>query len=116
MGFYHYWVNVKMYHWTTQSDPRHRATDQLLSKILEQIDKFVEMYIAHCGIQHFQEDIPPIIIKPISEDEIMKCLDSWIDYIRTVAVPKTEGVRELTTITDDMVNEILQCKFFFRMK
>lgn len=115
IGFYHYYVNIKLYHWMTKSDPRHRATDALLSKILDLVDKFVEAYIAANGDAHFREPIPPIVIKPLPEEDIIGCLDSFVGYIREFVVPKTEGIPELTNLTDDMINAILQCKFLFRM-
>ena len=38
-------LNLKMYHWRTFKHPRHKATDKLMTDLLEFIDLFVEAYM-----------------------------------------------------------------------
>jgi glutaredoxin 2 len=40
---------IKVYHWQTKSFSRHKATDDLTSKLDELIDEFVETYMGKYG-------------------------------------------------------------------
>ena len=40
---------VKLYHWKTHSYPQHKATDELYSKLNENIDSFVEIMLGKTG-------------------------------------------------------------------
>ena len=40
---------VKLYHWTTTSYARHKASDKLHEKLSVLVDKFVEIYIGKYG-------------------------------------------------------------------
>jgi hypothetical protein len=41
---------IKLYHWETLSFPRHKATDELVTNLDANIDKFVEVYIGKYGV------------------------------------------------------------------
>jgi len=40
---------IKLYHWKTHSYSQHKATDELFSKLNENIDKFVEVLLGKSG-------------------------------------------------------------------
>jgi hypothetical protein len=40
---------VKLYHWKTHSYPTHKATDELYSKLNDNVDKFVEVLLGKFG-------------------------------------------------------------------
>jgi len=42
---------VKLYHWKTRSYAQHKATDELYSKLNEDIDKFIEILLGKTGIR-----------------------------------------------------------------
>ena len=44
---------IKIYHWQTMSFPRHKATDELVGKLDDNIDKFVEVYMGKYGRPKF---------------------------------------------------------------
>ena len=44
-------LNLKIYHWNTNSFPRHKASDELGGKILELTDKFVEIFIGRYKVK-----------------------------------------------------------------
>ena len=50
-------LELKMYHWQTFKHPRHKATDELMSELLEFIDLFVEAYMG----KYKRIETPPII-------------------------------------------------------
>jgi len=50
---------VKLYHWRTKSFSRHKATDELYSRLNENIDKFVEVFLGkdESRIQQWDQNI-----------------------------------------------------------
>ena len=40
---------IKLFHWKTHSYATHKATDELYSKINENVDTFVEVLLGKCG-------------------------------------------------------------------
>jgi DNA-binding ferritin-like protein len=66
---------VKIYHWQTKEFSRHKATDELIDKLDDNIDKFVEVYMGKHGrpvfgrsnssirIRNFQEKDAPTLLK-----------------------------------------------------
>ena len=42
---------VKLYHWKTTSYATHKATDELYSKLNENIDKFIEILLGKSGLR-----------------------------------------------------------------
>jgi hypothetical protein len=42
---------VKLYHWKTTSYATHKATDELYSKLNENIDKFIEILLGKTGLR-----------------------------------------------------------------
>lgn len=45
MFFFELQLNIKLYHWTTESYANHKATDKVLENISDLIDSFVEKYM-----------------------------------------------------------------------
>lgn len=113
IGFFHYLDNLKLYHWITKSHSRHVASDELHKKISELIDAFIERFIGHFGTDHFFEPAPQIKVLNMSDLQAPDFLDDFIKFIRTNVVPRVNEIPELKNITDDMINEITQCKYKF---
>jgi hypothetical protein len=40
---------IKLYHWSTGSYARHKATDEAVARLDEHIDKYVEVYLGKKG-------------------------------------------------------------------
>ncbi len=114
MGLFHYWINIKLYHWTTTNYARHIATDQLLTALLPLIDRLAEIHISAAGRQHFQhETAAPIVPVAMTDAQADQCLDDFFKYIQLDVVPRIDSNPEMRTITDDILNEINQCKYKF---
>ena len=44
-------LSVKQYHWSTTSFARHKASDQLLKNLDENVDKFIEIFIGRYNVK-----------------------------------------------------------------
>lgn len=113
IGLFHYWINIKLYHWTTKNYARHTATDTLLTALLPMIDKLAEVYIStDTGRRHFTQDaIAPVIPTCMTDTQVDAFILDFRKYVQHDVVPRIEGIQELRTITDDILNEINQYRY-----
>lgn len=44
-------ITIKLFHWKTTSYATHKATDELYSKLNEDIDKFIEVLLGKTGVR-----------------------------------------------------------------
>ena len=117
LGFFHYLDNIKLYHWTTTSEPRHIATDKLIEKMLPLVDQFIETYIGRYGREHFTNDkIEAIVLRPMSDSQAGGCVDAFINFIQKDVVARVADSSELQNITDEMLSELNQCKYRFTLE
>ena len=103
----------KLYHWNTTSFARHKATDRFNGKILDLIDRFVEVFI---GYYNMKPNVTFINIneKFISDDGIVdififtrKYLTKMGQYIEST---------DLQNIRDEMLGEVNQTLYLFNLK
>jgi len=99
---------VKLYHWNTHSYSEHKATDELYSRLNENIDKFVEVYLGKDGsrIQKWNQNIKIPQLKKIT-------LKSHVIEFRNLLVRMNqifdqENDSDLLSIRDDILADINQ--------
>jgi len=113
--FFHMKLNIKMYHWSTFSYPRHKSTDELFGKLLESIDKFVEVFIGKYGrpVIGSDYDIP---VLQYNEDAIVELLKSYTSYLCN-ELPKhlQECDTDLLNIRDEMLADFNQTLYLFTL-
>jgi len=106
-------LNLKIYHWNTTYYPRHKASDELGEKILELVDKFVEVFI---GRYKVKPNIERIKIESAfttddgNEDLLNKSitfLEDMNNYIKD---------SDLLNIRDEMLGVINQTLYLYRLK
>jgi len=109
-------TNIKMYHWTTKSFARHKAADELVNKILDLGDQFMEVYIGKHGRQHLKK---PANIKLLNLDD-----NSVLDYINlSIKFLETDILKiikkqdtDLLNIRDEMLSTLNQTKYLFTLE
>jgi hypothetical protein len=109
-------TNIKLYHWTTKSFARHKAADELVDKILELGDKFMEVYIGKHGRQTLKK---PTNIKIMNLDDhsVIDYLDSSIKFLEIdifKLIKKQDA--DLLNIRDEMLSTINQTKYLFTLE
>ena len=115
--FFHMKLNIKMYHWSTFSYPRHKATDELFGKLLESIDKFVEVFIGKYTRPVIKgEGEFNIPVSQYTEDAIVTLLKTYTDYLSN-ELPKhlSESDTDLLNIRDEMLADFNQTLYLFTL-
>lgn len=108
--FFELQMNVKMYHWTTESYSNHKATDKLLDKLSDLIDNFVETYMGAFSrpVMKIGSNVP---IQNMSKSKYIKLLKQAQDYLRGDLDKIISKNTELLSIRDEMLGEIDQALY-----
>ena len=106
---------IKLYHWQTRSYPRHKATDELHSKLLDLIDTFVEVYIGKYSRPDFNGEFN-ITIKELSDEYAFDLLTHFAEYLEK-DLPKVLSSKDthLLNIRDEMLATINQTMYLFTL-
>jgi len=104
---------VKQYHWNTTSFSRHKATDQLLEKLADSIDKFVEVFIGRYNAKPLVTSLK-LDASFISDIEIINLLQQSRTYLEGLNT-MIDG-SELLNIRDEMLADINQTLYLFQLK
>ena len=105
-------LNIKIYHWNTTSYSRHKATDQFNEKLLDLVDKFVEVYI---GRYKVKLDISNIKIEAsfLSDEGSEKLLLKSKEYLE--GMENILKDTDLLNIRDELLGEINQTLYLYRL-
>jgi len=107
---------IKIYHWQTMSFPRHKATDELVGKLDENIDKFVEVYMGKYGRPNLSGRTGIIKIRNFHDKEAPALLNSAIDWL-TNKLPKLlkSTDSDLLNIRDEIIGDLNQTLYLFTL-
>jgi DNA-binding ferritin-like protein len=101
---------VKLYHWNTHSYSEHKATDELYSRLNENIDKFVEVYLGKDGsrIQKWNQN-QNIKIPQLKKSTLKSHVIEFRDLLaRMNQIFDQEKDSDLLSIRDDILADINQ--------
>lgn len=105
---------VKLYHWQTMSYPRHKATDELVGKLDENIDQFVEVYIGKYGRPKLTGRTSSIHLRNHSDKEATKMLQSAISWLTNDLPKKLKKTdTDLLNIRDEILGDLNQTLYLF---
>ena len=109
---------VKIYHWQTMSFSRHKATDDLVTSLDENIDKFVEVYMGKHGPPTFSGANMKITVHNVVDKKAAELLKAGVEWL-TDDLPrflnKTKDT-DLLNIRDEILADLNQVLFLFRLK
>lgn len=107
---------VKIYHWQTGSYPRHKATDDLIGKLDDNIDKFVEVFMGKYGRPVFGRSSSSIKIRNFHEKDAPALLKVYIKWL-TSKLPKMLSAEDtdLLNIRDEIVADLNQTLYLFTL-
>jgi hypothetical protein len=115
--FFHLMVQIKLYHFQTNSFSRHTASDKLFESIIDLTDKFIEVYIAKYGKPKINETNSNIKIMNMNDNQIIHFLKKNIDFL-TKDLSKlidTDNDTDLMTIRDEILLNINQTLYLFTL-
>lgn len=89
-------INTQLYHWTTRSFSRHKASDELYQRIIALSDQFMEAYMGRYGRPQIDRGNIPLV--PMNDQNI-------VDYYKLAVVQLEQGFGGLIKSTDtDLLN------------
>jgi len=108
---------VKIYHWQTESFSRHKSTDDLVSSLDENIDKFVEVYMGKYGVPRFSAKNGKIVVHDTADAKAAKLLRAGVSWM-THDLPKflKKEDTDLLNIRDEILADLNQALFLFRLR
>jgi hypothetical protein len=108
---------VKVYHWDTMSFARHKSTDELVDKLDESIDKFVEVYIGKYGRPKYNTKTGRIQVRNYNDVQAPALLQEAINWL-TNSLPTllSKNDTDLLNIRDEIVAELNQTLYLFTFK
>lgn len=105
--------NLKLYHWQTDSYARHKSTDELVEKVAEYKDRFIEVYFGKYGKQKVTKDCKIILFNQ-SDSGILKFLDSANKDVAIIRKDiEQKGDNDLISILDDLSVSINQAIYLY---
>ena len=108
---------VKIYHWETMQFSRHKSTDDLLEKLDDSIDKFVEVYIGKYGRPKLTPKTGTIRLRNYNDEEGQELLKQAVEWL-TTRLPKLLSSKDtdLLNIRDEILADLNQSLYLFTFK
>jgi len=111
---------IKLYHWKTHSYPTHKATDELYSKLNENMDRFIEVLLGKSGLRTDlikQKSIPLMDLS--SPEGLKKEIQSFKGYL--VSLNNNVAMKQMTNtdllnIRDEILGDLNQFLYLLTFK
>ena len=111
---------IKLYHWKTTSYATHKATDELYSKLNENIDSFIEVLLGKSGKRTELTDKKSIRLVDLSSQESLKReVDAFKGYLVGLNDDKTMKLMsntDLYNIRDEILGNMNQFLYLLTFK
>lgn len=104
---------IKVYHWQTKSFARHKASDDLTTKLDALIDQFAEVYIGKYGRPAFSGRNAQLRLLNVTDKQAVNVVKEAIAYLVDIKIPKSDS--ELLNIRDEMVADLNQTLYLFTL-
>jgi hypothetical protein len=108
--------NTKVYHWTTRSYARHKASDEFLVAFGELVDQFVETWSGKYGRPDFSDKRRSIKLGQWSDDEAHLKLREFEDVLVT-QLPRllSDSDTDLANIRDEMLGLVKKTMYLYTL-
>jgi len=118
--FFEMLLMVKLFHWKTHSYATHKATDELYSKLNEDIDKFIEILLGKTGSRIDLMGHKSISLIDLNSQEQLKSkIDSFKSYL--VGLTNNKALNSMTNtdllnIRDEIIGDMNQFLYLLTFK
>ena len=108
---------VKLYHWQTMSFSRHKATDDLVTSLDTNIDKFTESYMGRYGRPKMTASTGKIQIYDTNDKRAPQLMKEAVQWL-TKSLPKllSKDDTDLLNIRDEILGDIQQARYLFTLQ
>ena len=111
---------IKLYHWKTHSYAAHKSTDDLYSKLNENIDRFMEVLFGKSGHRmDFTDKKTIAFIDVTSKEELIKKVEQFKSYLVSLdnnPALKTMSNSDLLNIRDEILGDMNQFLYLLTFK
>lgn len=108
--------NIKLYHWTTTSFSRHKASDELVSSLIDLTDKFMEVYMGKYGRPRVTERDNKITLKSLSDKNATEYIKASIRTLKDeLSKQLKDGDVDLFNIRDEILAKLNQTLYLFSL-
>ena len=119
--FFEMLLMVKLFHWKTHSYATHKATDELYSKLNEDIDKFIEILLGKTGSRIDLMGQKSISLLDLNSPEQLKSkIESFKSYLVGLTNNKALGSMmtntDLLNIRDEILGDMNQFLYLLTFK
>jgi hypothetical protein len=118
--FFQMLLMVKLFHWKTHSYATHKATDELYSKLNEDIDKFIEIFLGKTGSRIDLMGQKSISLIDLNSPEQLKSkIESFKSYLVGLTNNKALGSMtntDLLNIRDEILGDMNQFLYLLTFK
>jgi DNA-binding ferritin-like protein len=118
--FFEMLLMVKLFHWKTHSYATHKATDELYSKLNDDIDKFIEVLLGKTGSRIDLMGHKSISLIDLNSPEQLKSkIESFKSYL--VGLTNNKGLSSMTNtdllnIRDEILGDMNQFLYLLTFK
>lgn len=108
---------VKLYHWKTSSYSTHKATDELYSKLNENIDEYIEVMLGKMNTKFDLKDISTLKIKNIDNNKVLeKEIKQFIlDFYKINNKLDSKHDTDLLNLRDEIIASLNQFLYLLRL-
>lgn len=117
LQFFQFLNDLKLYHWSTTSYPRHKASDDCFSSIQSLMDKFVEIYIGKYNrnqILSFKTKVVSVPVTICNDQDAKNLVIGMIQYLENLKLD-TKADSDLINIRDEMIGVLNQTLYLFSL-
>ena len=109
---------IKLYHWQTKSYSRHKATDDVIGKLDETIDQFVEVWMGKYGRPRMTPRTNTVKVSNLSESGAVKFIKSCIGELQGPITKSLDPSKDtdLLNIRDEMLADLNQLLYLFSLR
>jgi hypothetical protein len=111
--FFHMRSQIKLYHWQTRSFSEHEATDDLVTALDTNIDKFIEVYMGRYGRPYIKKTLPVKNLTVTGIRSFITKSDEWLASSLPRMLKKTDS--DLLNIRDEILADLNQIKYLFTL-
>jgi hypothetical protein len=118
--FFEILLMIKLYHWKTHSYPTHKATDELYTKLNENMDSFIEVLLGKSGSRTDLMEHKNIRLMDLSSPESLKReVDAFKGYL--VGLNDNKAMKlmsntDLYNIRDTILGDLNQFLYLLTFK
>jgi DNA-binding ferritin-like protein len=118
--FFEILMMVKLFHWKTTSYPTHKATDELYTKLNENIDSFIEILLGKTGLRTNLMSNKTIRLVDLSSQESLKreveAFKGYLVSLNNNKAMKTMTNTDLLNIRDTILGDLNQFLYLLTFK